>query len=375
MNKVLISTLVVGLGLIHQWAGAQLTTDGQSLTAEAATLPRVEVRGPLATAENDLRKLSTVMMRSEDFGQRLAAHQLMEASLLTLLIRPESYDYRFDSLTSITRLAPADNSFRIFTWMVVDPSGNHTYGGIVQRRVPIANTEDAYDYYAIPLRDKLDMVAQIETTPLDNENWLGALYYHPRNSEAGVLSFPGEFYRVNPGTGKTRKEKVTYYVLLGVNNHDSRTNYKIIELIHFDPRDPRKVHFGIPILHFGPTPRMRAVFKYSDNAVFSLNYGLAMDGKRKVPMILFDHLAEPSQKVPQELWSYGSDGTQDGLYFFNQPYELRKGFFGIRRNVVVYDPAMDQYDPAKVSDRSAQERERLRRQGLEYQASRKKLNP
>lgn len=358
------------LGLIALMPLASLAQP-QTLRADSArSLPPVNLNAPLPRIEDDLRALMRTMMRSDDFALRLAAHQQLEAALTRVLERPESYDYAFDSLRSLIRLKPADNSFRVFTWMLIDPSGNHTYGGIVQRRLPLAEQKGAYEYIAIPLRDRIDMVERIETTPLDHENWLGALYYHPRNSEHGVLSFPGEFYRVSP-SGKTKREKVTYYVLLGVNNHDARTNYKIVELIHFDPRDKRKVHFGVPVLYFGPTPRMRAVFKYADNANFTLNYAQVIEGKRRVPMIVFDHLAAPAKPHPDQVWTYGSDGTQDALMFFDRPFEMRRGFFGLRKNVTVYDPKMDGYDPDMVRAKSEKEVEKLRRQGMEYQSQRR----
>ena len=353
-------------------ARAQQTYTLSADSSLPAALPTVRAAAPLPMVEDDLRGLMRVLMRHPDFALRLQAHQALEAALLQVLQRPESYAYRFDSLQSLVRLAPQDESFRIFTWMLVDPSGNHSYGGIVQRRLPIPNQKDAYDYLAIALRDRVDMVAQIETTPLDHDNWLGALYYHPRNSPYGVLSYPGEFYRVSAATGKTRKEKVTYYALLGLNNHDARSNYKIIEFIHFDPRDPRKVLFGVPVLYVAPSsPRMRAVFKYADNATFTLNVALVMQGKKKVPMIVFDHLAEPKKTDPNTLWSYGSDGSTDAYYFYPGYHEMRKGAFFLRPNVVVYDPTMDKYDPDQVRTKSEAELAKLRRSGMEYQSKRK----
>ena len=65
---------------------------------------------------------------------------------------------------------------------------------------------------------------------------------------------------------------------------------------------------------------------------------------------------------------HGLDGTatQDALEWIDRQFEMRKGFFGIRLNVAVYDPALEdkKYDPRVQRRRREEEEKRLREQGF-----------
>jgi hypothetical protein len=292
------------------------------------------------------------VLHSRDNHYKLKLNTQFTNRLHNTLQRPESYDYPFDSLKTVSRLFPEDNSFRIFTWQTVEMDEHntfrqHTYYGLVQRKFK-------GNIVLIPLIDKVDYFLTVENVELSNENWLGALYYKPRNSDYGVLTYKGEVGRYNAKKKKVIREKVSYYVLLGFNGHDIGSNYKMVEVLRFDEEDSAKVHFGTPIFNFNDIGKYRVVFKYSDNSPFNLNQDWVVTPpfKKKRKMLVFDHLVEPKHSE-LNLYGVGADGTQDALYWLNRVNGPRKGFFVFVRNVDVYIPEMEKYDP-KVVEKQAQ---------------------
>lgn len=361
MNKLALNRfLFVGLWalLFALQARAQ-----QTLKFEDAPLPSVDAMAPLQGIEKQLMPVAEFVLQGRVFDRKLEANDLLKKTLQAVLKRPESYDYKFDSLKTLSRIFPADNSFRLFTWVVRDPSGNSTYHGFVQRKV--VKADKSTEIVVIPLDDKVDMIRDIETTRLSNDQWMGALYYMPRNTDFGVLTFPGQSYRVDGYTGVTKMEKTNYYVVMGLNEHNRESNYKIIDVVTFDPRYPNKVFFGAPIFYFSPVPRSRVVFKYADNALFTLNYMPVVEGKKKTNMIVFDHLGEAKMSRPQGLYDYGSDGSTDALKYFDKRMETRKGFLGLKKNVTVYEKGTAEFDDKVREKQRQREAERERALGLD----------
>lgn len=325
---------------------------------------------PLPELEEELQPVAMEILRGPSYTRALALNQQLQERLEAMLARPESYNYPFDSLTTISRLYPADDAFRIFTWQLVlqdtfNTTREHTYHGFVQRKYTMQNGKDTILLYN--LNDEVDYDPRVESMQLDQTNWMGALYYKPKMEDHGVMVYDGKYARVDGLTGKLDKRDVRYYILMGYNGHTIGANYKILDAITFDPQDSSKVLFGVPIFHFNSVAKYRVVFKYSDNSHFSLNQRLVVTGlfRRKRPMIVFDHLVAPRNANPHELFAMGPDGTQDALYWINRVLNNRKGFFVYMRNVTVYDPSIEHYDPKVLERQMKREEKRLRRMGIE----------
>lgn len=356
LNRFRIGFILFLCGIVNFHVHAQ-----QSLKADNIALPVIHTGAPLSVVEKELMPVCEEVLRGKAFDKKLEVNELLLKSLLATLKRPESYDYKFDSLTTISRIYPQDQSFRLFTWLLRDPSGNTTYHGVVQRK--IMKADKTFEIVVVPLEDRVDMIRDIENIRLSNDQWMGAIYYKPRNTDFGVLTYEGTSIRQNSMTGKEQNEKTKYYVVLGMNEHNAESNYKMIDVITFDPKYPNKVFFGAPIFYFRPIPQSRVVFKYSENATFSLNYMPVIDGKKKVNMIVFEHIAEPKFQNPTSLYQYGSDGSVDALKYYDKTYEMRKGFLGVKRNVSVYEKGTAEFDD------KVREKERLR------EVARSKINP
>jgi len=304
-------------------------------------------------------------LNGDSTQEKLALNRIFLDRMRKILSRKDSYDYGFDSLVTVSRIYPKDNSFRIFTWYLRNNVGSHKYYGLVQRKCFDRSGNEVV--VVTPLNDQVDLSEDAENLILSPQKWFGALYYKPRNSEYGVLTYTGKYLQVD-ASGKSRKMPINYYVLLGWNGHDIGSDYKIIDVIGFSSRfADAQVTFGAPIFHFSRVPTSRAVFKYSDNSPFSLNlsYVVGFAGKRKkVLMITFDHLARPRSARPTQLWDMGPDGSVDGLYFLNRVNQGRKGFFIFVKDVLIWYPGIEQYDPKQLREIQKSERRRLQQYNL-----------
>jgi hypothetical protein len=346
----------------------------RALSPDPAYATARDRTAPLPELVNELALLGKTVLNGTELDQKLAANEALFHRLWAILERPDSYDFGFDSLTSASRLFPEDQSFRIFTWLVRDPSDNYTYYGIVQRRI---QTPEGAIYRAIPLYDKVDRTDDIEQVVLTNQGWLGALYYKPRNTDFGVLTYTGTVFQPvqrRDAEAVVLDREATYYVVMGLNQHDASTNYKILDVIHFRADSLDRVYFGLPIFYFSAVASTRRVFKYTENSVLTLNHELVDQkrflGTRRVPMIVYDQLTAPTNRKEAATWTQGSDGTVNGLQWIDKVYDQRKGFFGIQRNVSVYDPALAKYS---VRDQRKAQKARSKQQaqsGIIFSGSR-----
>ena len=352
------------------------------LSVAQTDLPKVDIDFETASmpeVEEALKPLFIEIRDNRDAEYKLKLNTRIYGYLQTLLKRPESFAYPFDSLKTISKLYPADSSFRIYTWEITDRDdyrtfSDHTYYGFIQRRYQ--RQDGKLQYIVIPLTDATDARMRIENEQLDHESWLGALYYHPRHQTNGVMTFEGKAARYNSMTGRAKREPITYYIMLGLNRHDIRSNYKIVEAISFDPEDSTRALFGLPIFHYSSINKYRVVYKYSDNSFFNMNYGHFIDQglifKRKREGIVFDHLVEPKQPMPGDLYTIGPDGSYDALYWLNRVDQGRKGFFIYLPNIAPYSPEMEKYDPKVVEQQAEEARRRQMESGVQLEKDKKK---
>jgi hypothetical protein len=310
--------------------------------------------------EKELAPIARTILNSDSTELKIEQNKRFVERMTNLLKRPESYNYAFDSLKSISRLRPQDESFRIFTWYLVDGGDGyyaknaHYYFGLVQRR--FVGIDGKVHFLVIPLMELEQIPTGIENMVTDNLAWFGALYYAPKKypyirsydgyylklvpkegefkaepgKTADVVTFvPGRYNQRNVTQGQmlnvnthTRvKQTVRYYTLMGWNGWDDKANYKLVDVLSFDPVDSMKVNFGAPMFYFDNIPKARAVFKYGEFAPFTLNEadvrsGWFKSGKKR--MIVFDHLAPPKFVNPTDTWEMGPDGTIDGLSYYKR---------------------------------------------------------
>lgn len=328
-------------------------------------------QGNLSETERTLRDLAGIWLDEAPLDQKLERNRQFAKLLIETLRQPESFSYPFDSLESISILRPEDNSFRIFTWQILDKQddsqyyGNqtHYYFGVVQRKY--VNEDGETEYIPIPLIEMNEIPPGVENLVLDNQNWLGALYY-PAKYHTAIPTLPFKYYdpRKQDSNGKIKKVKQTFYVLLGWNGLDNRSNLKFVDVMSFDPEVKDRVVFGANVFYFDLVPKFRALFKYSEYAPFTLNYAYVKKGWRKKKMIVYDHLAspKPGERKLQEIWEMGPDGSYDAL-----AYEKRGGYFGWFTNVELAEDYNSKINRKQIEEMREQEMQRLKEAGINLQ--------
>lgn len=286
--------------------------------------------------ETELAALAEDVLFHDSLDYKIKQNKKFASLLRKTLLRADSYSYPFEKLKSISILRSEDDAFRIFTWHIVDKNYTEFYGeqyhyffGFVQRKY--VEEGKSPEYLVIPLLEMAGVPQGIENMLLDNGNWLGALYYKPQNAEK-IPTLDLKYYdRKLSSSGKQKKIKKQFYVLLGWNGNDNRSNYKMVEVMSFDPEDKNRVIFGADVFYFNAIPKFRAIFNYSEYSPFSLNYNWVKTGKfSKSNMIVYDHLGTPKGKQSEmkEVWEIGPDGSIDGLYF-----SKRKGIFEWKKDI------------------------------------------
>jgi hypothetical protein len=234
----------------------------------------------LRATEDTLAILAFAVVNDSIEQERFASCKVLITSLVKALKTPNSFNYPFDRLKSISILYPPDSSFRIFTWQLFVNDSTYRYYGTIQM--------NQRELKLFPLRDKsfeMELPPVVETLTADN--WYGALYYNLRQFD----------------TREGRK-----YLLLGFDAFEFFQKRKVIDVLSFDKK-------GTPV--FGaevftrdknrPGPKEhRLIFEYSAEASVRVNWD------EQYKMILFDHLIPFPSPFGRGITAV-PDGSYDGL--------------------------------------------------------------
>ncbi len=237
----------------------------------------------IKTIEDTLGVLGFLVVNDSMPDYRFAACQKLIPKLVEALKYPNSFDYKFDRLNSISIQYPPDSTFRIFTWQLYVDVDEYHYYGAIQMNSP--------DLKLFPLIDRSEKVEFVETDILSPQKWYGAVYYNlmPFKTPSG-----------------------TKYLLFGYDGFQFFNKRKVIDVLHFVDNKPV---FGAPVFVRSeesknhPPTKNRVVKEYYAGTVFSMNYDEVHE------VILFDHLE--AQVTKDGIRSY-----PDGTY---EAYELKKG--------------------------------------------------
>ncbi len=238
--------------------------------------------GP-AEAENHLKGLFHELSEAREAVEREIISQNIKDVLETVLKREDSYEYPFDSLDALGRIASADNRLRVFTWNYSDSPVDHSYFGFLQYRPA---EDDTISLFFLDHNKTFDK-KEFDNLTFSPENWYGALYY--------------QIHEVT-------HEGNTMYTLIGFDFNDVFTNIKLIDALSFTNDSPV---FGTPVFQFKDGIRNRVIFEYSSKVVMMVRYVPAMD------MIIYDHLSPGSPRLKGLYRYYGPDFSYDGLRFVN----------------------------------------------------------
>ncbi len=223
---------------------------------------------------------------------RFTACYAFVPALVKALKEPGSYTYPFDSLKKwVSIVTPPDDTFRIFTWMVVKGNADdyrtisYKYFGAIQK-----NNSEKLEL--IPLDDKSNALSSAEDKVLNNDEWLGAMYYniHPYQH-----------------AGKQ------YYMLFGWDGNNSKSDKKLADLLYFEDG---KARFGAPVFEVinnrnnTKSIKHRLILEFKEGSAVSLGYN------KEEMKVVYDFLAPEDEKANQiegAGFTLIPDGTYQGM--------------------------------------------------------------
>ena len=239
----------------------------------------------LQQKEDSLKNYSVKLIQGISSESRFNADSLFTKMFVRALKTNNSFYYPFDSLQTISRLCPADSSFRIFTWQMVINDNVIRQHGAIQMRTPDGSLK------LYPLIDKSDITINIADTFANNMGWIGAVYYK-------II--------------QTRNNNQNYYTLLGYDENNIRSNRKIIEVLNFSNDEPT---FGGRFFSFEEDSASRpAVSRYIME--YKKNAGARLTYDDELGMIICEHLESESNE-PNKKWTYIPDGDYEGFKWKN----------------------------------------------------------
>ena len=131
-----------------------------------------DVNSILVTYEDSLKKLAPKILNSKEDREKFNANERFIKTLERALSIDNSFDYPFDSLSTIARLVSPDKTFRIFNWNLPKSDGTYEYYGFIQ-----VYNKKSKKYKLYRLMDKSSEIKSPENQILSDENWYGAHYY------------------------------------------------------------------------------------------------------------------------------------------------------------------------------------------------------
>ena len=258
------------------------------LLLPAVAFSQQKQRNDLLVYQDSLKNLGKRMINSEDDLQRKTANYNFIKTLTTALKTPGSFNFKFDSVKTISIVNAPDARFRIFSWHVMNEDGSYRFYGAIQM-----NNANG-PLLLKPLVDYSPFIASPEDTITNNTHWYGAQYYN-------ITIING----AKP-----------YYVLLGWKGNTVKTTKKVIESLSV--RDGEPV-FGIPVFTGNGKTRSRVVFEYSRQVSMLLKY------LPEQQTIVFDNLVAPAKNMPSKEF-FGPDLTYNA-------YKLKNGLWQYQENI------------------------------------------
>lgn len=245
--------------------------------------------------EYQLEGLSYNIINGSDKVERITSCYYFIETLKTALQIPNSFDYDFDLLKTVSSITSEDDKFRVFTWNLLLDSGKYLYFGAIQM-----NNPDSLELYG--LYDSSEYNRNVIYGQFDNRHWMGGLIYQIHHY---------------------RWKKKDYYITFGWDGQDAKTNRKVIDVLWFD--DEGKPNFGEEIFDFDGDLQSRIIFDFNDRAAMLCRY----DDHEEA--IVFANLVPINPLMKGVYQNYVPDGTYDYLRFEKGVWRRYKMVFDDRR--------------------------------------------
>lgn len=245
-----------------------------------------ENREAMQAAEKHIMPYAISIVRDSLASDRMAADSSFIRLLVKALQTPYSFYYPFDSLITISKIVPADSSFKIFTWQIDLDGGRFRQKGAIQMNTPDGSLK------LFPLFD----VSDFTDTPNDSvrsiSNWIGAIYY-------GIVTKEYNGKRI--------------YTVFGYDDNNDLTTKKWLDVLTFTNGVPSfgGNFFGYKNDDIKPRqPVSRFSLEYKKNGRARMLYDPELD------LIIFDHLISESRNT-QDKSTLVPDGDYEGFKWMN----------------------------------------------------------
>lgn len=233
----------------------------------------------LKVHEDTLYMLGQAVIKDSIDNRRFLSCRQFIKTLTSALKTPNSFQYPFARIETMSIQYPQDSSFRVFTWQLYVDKDTYRYYGAIQM-----NTSELT---LLPLIDRSqDMSSRgLEQAVLDNTNWYGSLCYK-------IMDVDGPDGR--------------YYLFFGYDGFEFFRKRKLIDVLHF--KDGKAI-FGAPVFvdeKDGQEITLnRFYMEYSSDTRIGLNYD------EELGKIVFDHLILMNGQYGEGP-VYVTDGSYDG---------------------------------------------------------------
>ena len=231
------------------------------------------------------------MIMEKTASQRFIADSVFIRMLVRSLKTPNSFNYPFDSLETISHIYAPDSTFRIFSWQFMRDDDYYRQRGAIQMKT----TDGSLQLF--PLVDMSDFTTAPGDSVRTGLNWIGAIYY-----SIIMKTFNGK----------------KYYTLLGFDDNKMRSTKKWIEVLTFNEKG--KPVFGGPYFSvLGDSAKAlsqpaRFNMEYKKDGRARMNYDKDLD------MIIYDHLISESNE-PSKPYTFVPDGDYQGFKWQNGKWE------------------------------------------------------
>lgn len=239
--------------------------------------------------ESQLKLLANQLVYGKSDAEKLNAHEEFVETWDLILDNPKSIKYPFDSLeTLFPILTSDDNKLRIINWHIPLDNNINQYHAIVQYY------DNKKNYQVKYLKPVLGEVKSANSLKLIDNQWIGALYYH-------LSSF--------------KRGKKTFYLLLGWDGNDERSNKKIIDVLSVSSKS---LVFGAPIFRYKKQRLHRFILEYKEDAAVSVKY------HKKSNQITFPNLIPINDDLEGLYDFYVPDGSVNSFELINGSFKYKE---------------------------------------------------
>jgi hypothetical protein len=195
-------------------------------------------------ALDSLRLYSQILTTPSPDFKKYEANEKFKTLLEKTLLSQASFNFPFDSITTLSTLASPDKKFKLLTWVIAKENGTYEYFGYI-----LFPDAKHYPKKFVALTDNTDKIISPGTQVTDFTNWFGAIYYR-------IIM--------------THYQGKKYYTLLGWKGNNLLTTKKVVEVLSF--RSSGSPVFGAMLFRKYKDKASRIIFEYSSQSTMLLRY-------------------------------------------------------------------------------------------------------